>query len=484
MTTPRIDKVVLTCPNEACKQRLAVPYTSHTLDVTCPKCGTHFTFDGSAQAQTSQPAKEKESGKRTVSQKRPWVRWFARTIDVFGSQFLFGLVLALTYPASLDLPDWVLVLAFLFAWVFVEAMFLASFGTTPGKWLLKTKVSGQDGEPPDFPKALRRSFGVWWRGLGLGLPVISLITQVAAYSKLKKEGITPWDRACGLVVSHKRIGFPRALLIILGLCGLAYLIGSFQYAPVSPEDQLRSLIAEGQGKVHLAYLPRKSLERFWEDLGERTFAPGAWRSKTRLTTAEISRRCRPAVVSIAALTRGGDTFGEGSGVLIGPKGTVLTNRHVVCGAQRLSVESQSGWVCDSWKVLAELPSIDVVLLSPITPPSQALPAIPVGDSDALEQGETVIAIGNPWGFDHTVADGIVSGFRETGGADPAEILQITVPISPGSSGGALVNLRGELVGITQGSVGGQWAQNLNFAIPTCEILKRIQNEADEGTGGQ
>jgi S1-C subfamily serine protease/uncharacterized RDD family membrane protein YckC len=479
MTTPHIDKVVLTCPNEACKQQLAVPYTSRTLQVTCPKCGTHFTFDGSAQAHVSQPAEEKASRRRAVSQKRPWVRWFARTMDMVGFSFLFGFVLAFAYPAAFDLPDWALGLAFLFAWVFVEAMLLASFGATPGKWLLKTRVIGEDGEPPSFPKALRRSFGVWWRGLGLGLPLISLITQIAAYSKLKKEGVASWDRVCGLVVSHKRIGFPRVLLTVVGLVGLAYLVASFRYGPMSPEDQLRHLIAEGEGEVRLACLPRRSLQAFWESLAERTFSARAWRSKRSLTTVEVSRECRPAVVSIVGLTRDGETLGEGSGVLVSAEGAVLTNRHVVCRSQKLSIESQGGWVCDSWRVLADLPSIDVVLLSPVTPPMQPLPRMSVGDSDALEQGETVIAIGNPWGFEHTVTDGIVSGFRELGGADPTRVIQITAPISPGSSGGGLVNMRGELVGITQGSVGGEWAQNLNFAIPTCEILRRIQKAAEE-----
>ena len=129
-------------------------------------------------------------------------------------------------------------------------------------------------------------------------------------------------------------------------------------------------------------------------------------------------------------------------------------------------------------MLADFPSIDVVVLVPDRPPGKILSAVPIGDSDALEQGETVIAIGNPLGFEHTVSQGIISAVRELGGADSTKLLQITAPVSPGSSGGALVNMRGELVGITQGTFGGEWVQNLNFAIPTCEILKRIQRAAE------
>ena len=143
-------------------------------------------------------------------------------------------------------------MGFLFAWVFVEALLLASFGSTPGKWLLNTRVIAQDGENPSFPKALRRSLGVWWRGLGLGLPLIGLITQISSYSKLKEDGITPWDRAAGLMVTHRKVGFPRMLFTLLILGGVVYLIAlAYQYEPLSAEEQLRELLADAEGEIHL-----------------------------------------------------------------------------------------------------------------------------------------------------------------------------------------------------------------------------------------
>lgn len=88
----------------------------------------------------------------------------------------------------------------------------------------------------------------------------------------------------------------------------------------------------------------------------------------------------------------------------------------------------------------------------------------------MQIGEQILAIGNPYGFENTISDGLISGIREI--AD-FKLLQITAPVSPGSSGGALFNMKGEVIGIT--SIGSQWnAQNLNFAIPinTLKILVR------------
>ena len=97
-------------------------------------------------------------------------------------------------------------------------------------------------------------------------------------------------------------------------------------------------------------------------------------------------------------------------------------------------------------------------------------AAPLGDSNKIEIGEKVVAIGNPLGYERTVSDGIISGLREEKGM---KYLQITTPISPGSSGGALLNMYGEVIGITSmGYLG--FAQNLNFAVPinyVCSLIK-------------
>lgn len=478
MDEPRIDKVVVVCPNEACKQKLAVPLSSQILNVTCPKCGTHFTFSGKGHSDASPPTEGQRTRPTTVSQKRPWVRWLARTIDILFGYLLFGIALVFVYPDGIDLPDVIVAMGFLFAWVFVEALLLASFGSTPGKWLLNTRVIAQDGENPSFPKALRRSLGVWWRGLGLGLPLIGLITQISSYSKLKEDGITPWDRAAGLMVTHRKVGFPRMLFTLLILGGVVYLIAlAYQYEPLSAEEQLRELLADAEGEIHLPHVPREALALFWKDLANRTFGqPNA--TKRSLTTEEVTRHCREAIVSVTATDSSGRPLAEGGGVLINPAGALLTNRHVVRDAHGLSVTSESGWACQRWCLLADLNDIDIVVLFPIDAPPQPLPVIPMGNSEALEQGETIIAIGNPLGLKLTVSQGIISALREVSTPEQTQFLQITAAISPGSSGGALLNKYGELVGITQGLFSGESAQNLNFAVPTCEILRRIERAAE------
>ena len=118
------------------------------------------------------------------------------------------------------------------------------------------------------------------------------------------------------------------------------------------------------------------------------------------------------------------------------------------------------------------PQID--LLKPDTTDETLRPVV-LGDSDELEVGERVVAIGNPYSWENTLSDGLVSGIRELEGTT---LLQITAPISPGSSGGALFNMKGEVIGIT--TIGSTWgAQNLNFAVPV-NSLKALIVGRDQG----
>lgn len=90
----------------------------------------------------------------------------------------------------------------------------------------------------------------------------------------------------------------------------------------------------------------------------------------------------------------------------------------------------------------------------------------------MQVGEPVVAIGNPYGWENTISDGLISGIREI---EDLKLLQITTPISPGSSGGALFNMKGEVIGIT--TIGSEWgAQNLNFAIPINYLRTMIEKD--------
>jgi len=167
--------------------------------------------------------------------------------------------------------------------------------------------------------------------------------------------------------------------------------------------------------------------------------------------------------------RGG---GTGSGFIINPEGYVLTNHHVINGAEKIKVRLQ---VADKEKTLeAELigsdKKTDIALLkikredNDTTP----FPYIPMGDSKQLEVGEWVIAIGNPFGLSHTVTTGIVSAKgRDIGSGPYDEFIQTDASINPGNSGGPLLNMKGEVIGINTAIISGNSGGNvgIGFAIP-------------------
>jgi serine protease Do len=156
--------------------------------------------------------------------------------------------------------------------------------------------------------------------------------------------------------------------------------------------------------------------------------------------------------------------GLGSGVIIDPKGVILTNNHVVAGADKVIVELADGRKFEAVEIKTdELTDLAVLRIDVKAP----LPAAVLGDSKNLEIGDWVLAIGNPFDMDHTVSAGIISGKgRSLRAGKRAEFLQTDAAINPGNSGGPLVNLNGEVVGINTAiasNTGGY--QGIGFAIP-------------------
>lgn len=157
--------------------------------------------------------------------------------------------------------------------------------------------------------------------------------------------------------------------------------------------------------------------------------------------------------------------GLGSGVIVDKDGYILTNNHVVKDADEIKVKLSDEREFNG-KVIGVDPKTDLAV---IKIDSNHLPVIKLGDSDKLHVGETIIAIGNPFGLSHTVTSGIVSatGRANVGIADYEDFIQTDAAINPGNSGGALVNIRGELIGINTAifsTTGGY--QGIGFAIPS------------------
>lgn len=156
---------------------------------------------------------------------RPWVRLWARLLDLYAFALLFNILLAFTYPAIINLPAFVYGALILFSYILFEASMLAGCGTTLGKGLFRIRVRNSDGSRLNFIKSLCRSFDVWVRGQGCCIPFVALFTYAGAYSKLTKEGITSWDKEGEYSVSHQTIGILRITIAVFLLSVVAVLFG-------------------------------------------------------------------------------------------------------------------------------------------------------------------------------------------------------------------------------------------------------------------
>lgn len=161
-----------------------------------------------------------------VAQVRPWVRYWARMFDIYLVAIVGGIAIGIFNPDALNKPgsDQLVGLIVVFGWVFLESLLLSTTGTTPGKWLFKTRLIPPSGEKPNYSTALSRSFKVWWRGLGIGFPLVSLITLLVAHGKLTKNGITTWDKDDGFTVVHDRIGPLRVIVAVAFFMGFLLLV--------------------------------------------------------------------------------------------------------------------------------------------------------------------------------------------------------------------------------------------------------------------
>ncbi len=171
--------------------------------------------------------------------------------------------------------------------------------------------------------------------------------------------------------------------------------------------------------------------------------------------------------------------GSGSGFIINASGQIVTNSHVVNGADRVIVTLKDGRTFKG-KVLGEDPVTDVAT---VKIEANNLPTLAIGNSDSLQPGEAVIAIGNPLGLNNTVTAGIISATgrssSDIGASDKrVDYLQTDAAINPGNSGGPLLNVRGEVIGMNTAIIRG--AQGLGFAIPINTVQKIAQELIAKG----
>ncbi len=173
--------------------------------------------------------------------------------------------------------------------------------------------------------------------------------------------------------------------------------------------------------------------------------------------AVIAREQSQAVVIVEALDDRGGVIGQGSGFIVTPNGAIVSNLHVVQGAAMLRVKLPSG---DVYKTSDLIDVDDAKDIAIIKIKGFKLPTVSLGDSDKAETGESIVAISSPEGLVNSLTTGVISGVRRL---DTHRVFQITAPISRGSSGGALFNSNGEVIGIVTYLL--KSGQNINFALP-------------------
>lgn len=166
--------------------------------------------------------------------------------------------------------------------------------------------------------------------------------------------------------------------------------------------------------------------------------------------------------------------GQGSGVLISQEGHVVTNFHVIESSPYMAkaeFEAVGGVVIErDLMLLGYDQQQDLAVLQLKNRDEMSLKPIPLGAASDVSPGQRIVTIGSPRGLMNSVSDGIVSGIRETG---EQTLIQITAPISQGNSGGALLNMKGELIGLTTFKM--DESENLNFAISSKDIKSLIDN---------
>ena len=179
---------------------------------------------------------------------------------------------------------------------------------------------------------------------------------------------------------------------------------------------------------------------------------------------ELVRRIKPSAVAIETFDAKGATLSRGSGFFISSD-RVITNRHVIEKSSRVEIHLINGKKFTARGVLAIDGEGDLALLQVDVPPNSAAP-LPLVQS-APQEGESIVVVGNPFGLEGSVSNGIVSAVREIPGY--GKIIQITAPISPGSSGSPVVNMRGQVIGVA--TLQAAEGQSLNFAVPSARIAQ-------------
>ncbi len=184
----------------------------------------------------------------------------------------------------------------------------------------------------------------------------------------------------------------------------------------------------------------------------------------RRSAAEVVKQLRPSLATIRATGRSGGEVGIGTGFVVAEDGLIATNLHVIGEGRSFTIEMADGRKLTPTAVHASDRSVDLAVIR-VAVDDQPLVPLQLGDSDLADQGTAVVAMGNPWGLQNSVVNGVVSAKREVEGQ---ELLQLAMPVEPGNSGGPVVDMRGNVLGIVNMKSAIQ--RNIGFAVQS-NVLK-------------
>ena len=404
---------IIECPNNQCKCKLKIPKTEKTLKIICPKCGLEFLY----------PQKK-------ASSKKPYSYRFKKRIKEH--PFLFGSIITL-YLLMIASRHSVKELSF------EEVIYMTIACIV--MWLIGVRIVDYFIE-----KGIKWYYQKWFVLLLLFvLPPIG-ITLLWAGSK-----------------------FSKPFKVILSIAAASWLaFNLFSSSPkefvFSPIDQVAEVFFSHKGETFIKPANDREVEEFKEFILHAEYPiPFA------MTIPQVFNKWDGSLVVVLSIDKRGEIMAQGSGFIISPDGVVATNYHVIESAHEVYIRLTNGKNYQDTTLIAGYPDYDIAILK--IEEAETFDHVFLGDSDEVQIGEQVLAIGSPLGLENTISDGIISGKRDIG---DITLLQITAPISSGSSGGALINIKGEIIGIT--SIGSRWdAQNLNFAIPINALKDLIIN---------
>lgn len=408
------EKTIIVCPNEHCGQKLGIPKTTRTLQVTCPKCGISFVYPPEA-----------------VPKKR--TSWLLNRVKHYPISFGLVVTLWLLLVANRYLRGTLTLSNSVF--VTIGCVCLWFFGT----WIMDK---------------LKEERTKWYYRKWFVVLMLFVFAPI------------------GIILLWAGSRFKRPMKIGLTMAfGLWFLGGILTQSPErlyrSPRDEIAELISSYRGNIFLESASHYAKTSFRNEILTKEISAAA----TTFTIPQIAKKWGESVVLVKSMDRNGNELSQGSGFVVSRNGAIVTNYHVVELAYDVSIEFVDGESYHQVFLIAAHPSEDIAILH-IGGGNKPFSPVVLGNSDNLEVGQDVVAIGNPYGWQNTVTGGLISGIREI---DGFRLLQIDAPISPGSSGGALFNTKGEVIGVT--TIGSQrGAQNLNFAIPINSLRSLITEE--------